>query len=85
MTVVCCESYEDIDKGDIGRVIKIDNDGLHDLNVLAHWQRKGGTYWLRFVHVELRNDLPCHGSNGMYRTCSSTCTSYLSNSSQVIV
>ena len=67
MTVVCCESYEDIDKGDIGRVIKIDNDPLHDLNVLAHWQRKGGTYWLRFAHLELRNDMsPSTSGNGRF-------------------
>jgi len=65
MTVMCCEAYEEIDKGDIGRIVKIDSDGLHDLNVLAMWQRMGSTYWLRFVHVELRNDL-AHASDGMY-------------------
>ncbi|KAF6037593.1 HERC2 [Bugula neritina] len=62
MTVMCCEAYEEIDKGDIGRIVKIDSDGLHDLNVLAMWQRMGSTYWLRFVHVELRNDL-AHASD----------------------
>lgn len=55
MSVYCCESYEDIDRGDIGQVLKVDNDGLHDLNVFAKWQRKGGNYWVRFVHIELRN------------------------------
>jgi len=54
--VTCCEAYEDIEKGDVGRVIKVDNDGLHDLNILAHWRRKAGTYWLRFVHVELTSE-----------------------------
>lgn len=56
MMVTCCESYEDINKGDIGQVIKVDNDGLHDLNVFANWQRKAGNYWVRFVHVELSSD-----------------------------
>ena len=32
---------------------KLDRDGLHDLNVQVVWQRKGGTYWVRYIHVEL--------------------------------
>ena len=40
-------------EGDIGRVTKLDRDGLHDLNVQVVWQRKGGTYWVRYIHVEL--------------------------------
>ena len=32
---------------------KLDRDGLHDLNVQGDWQKKNGTYWVRYVHVEL--------------------------------
>ncbi|XP_048589232.1 E3 ubiquitin-protein ligase HERC2 isoform X2 [Nematostella vectensis] len=53
MMVRCCRTYEEVHEGDIGRVIKLDRDGLHDLNVQADWQRKGGTYWVRYSHVEL--------------------------------
>ena len=53
MTVRCCRTYEEVQEGDIGRVTKLDRDGLHDLNVQVIWQRKGGTYWVRYIHVEL--------------------------------
>ena len=53
MTVRCCRTYEEVHDGDIGRVVKLDRDGLHDLNVQVDWQRKGGTYWVRYIHVEL--------------------------------
>ena len=53
MTVRCCRTYEEVHEGDIGRVTKLDRDGLHDLNVQVVWQRKGGTYWVRYIHVEL--------------------------------
>ena len=53
MTVRCCRTYEEVHEGDIGRVTKLDRDGLHDLNVQISWQRKGGTYWVRYIHVEL--------------------------------
>ena len=53
MTVRCCRTYEEVHEGDIGRVTKLDRDGLHDLNVQVAWQRKGGTYWVRYIHVEL--------------------------------
>lgn len=33
MLVRCCRSYEEIHVGDIGKVIKIDREGLHDLNL----------------------------------------------------
>ena len=37
-----------------GHLISIlDRDELHDLNVQVDWQRKGGTYWVRYIHVEL--------------------------------
>lgn len=53
MTVRCCESYEEVKQGDLGTVLKVDSDGLHDLNVQANWQEKGGTYWVRFAVCEL--------------------------------
>ncbi|TNN51198.1 E3 ubiquitin-protein ligase HERC2 [Liparis tanakae] len=39
--------------GYVGKVIKLDRDGLHDLNVQCDWQQKGGTYWVRYIHIEL--------------------------------
>ena len=53
MTAQDCMTYEKVHEGDIGRVTKLDRDGLHDLNVQVVWQRKGGTYWVRYIHVEL--------------------------------
>ncbi|KAL3879973.1 hypothetical protein ACJMK2_032247, partial [Sinanodonta woodiana] len=53
MMVKCCSTYEEVKVGDVGRVIKLDKDGLHDLNVQADWQKKSGTYWVRYIHVEL--------------------------------
>ncbi|KAK7486952.1 hypothetical protein BaRGS_00021768, partial [Batillaria attramentaria] len=53
MMVRCCRTYEEVHEGDIGKVIKLDRDGLHDLNIQADWQRKTGTYWVRYIHVEL--------------------------------
>lgn len=53
MLVRCCKSYEEVSLGDIGKVIKIDREGLHDLNLQVNWQNKASTYWVRFIHVEL--------------------------------
>nr|XP_034301897.1 E3 ubiquitin-protein ligase HERC2 isoform X1 [Crassostrea gigas] len=53
MSVRCCRTYEEVHEGDIGKVVKLDRDGLHDLNIQADWQRKGGTYWVRYIHVEI--------------------------------
>nr|XP_022903495.1 E3 ubiquitin-protein ligase HERC2 isoform X1 [Onthophagus taurus] len=53
MLVRCCKSYEEVNCGDIGKVIKIDREGLHDLNLQVNWQHRISTYWLRFIHVEL--------------------------------
>lgn len=33
MMVRCCKTYEEVQEGDIGRVLKIDKEELHDLNV----------------------------------------------------
>lgn len=51
--VKCCRTYEEVYDGDVGKVIKLDRDGLHDLNVQSDWQQKGGTYWVRYIHIEL--------------------------------
>lgn len=53
MLVRCCKSYEEVHVGDIGKVIKIDREGLHDLNLQVNWQNRVNTYWVRFIHVEL--------------------------------
>lgn len=53
MTVKCCRDFEEIRKGDIGTVLKVDTEGLHDLNVQVDWQRHGATYWMCFIHIEL--------------------------------
>ncbi|KAK7097783.1 E3 ubiquitin-protein ligase HERC2-like isoform X3 [Littorina saxatilis] len=52
MMVRCCKTYEEVHEGDIGKVLKLDRDGLHDLNIQADWQKKTGTYWVRYIHVE---------------------------------
>ncbi|XP_021378315.1 E3 ubiquitin-protein ligase HERC2-like isoform X2 [Mizuhopecten yessoensis] len=57
MTVRCCRTYEEVQEGDTGKVVKLDRDGLHDLNIQADWQRKEGTYWVRYIHVELLGHL----------------------------
>lgn len=31
--VRCCQNFEEIKKGDFGEVLKVDTEGLHDLNV----------------------------------------------------
>lgn len=60
MMVRCCRTYEEVCEGDVGKVIKLDRDGLHDLNVQCDWQQKGGTYWVRYIHVELIGEhTPC--------------------------
>ncbi|XP_064870310.1 E3 ubiquitin-protein ligase HERC2-like [Oncorhynchus nerka] len=53
MMVKCCRTYEEVYEGDMGKVIKLDRDGLHDLNVQCDWQQKGGTYWVRYIHTQL--------------------------------
>lgn len=58
MMVRCCRTYEEVCEGDVGKVIKLDRDGLHDLNVQSDWQHKGGTYWVRYIHVELLGEPP---------------------------
>jgi E3 ubiquitin-protein ligase HERC2 len=33
MHVRCCRSYDDLSEGDVGHVVQLDRDGLHDLNL----------------------------------------------------
>ncbi|XP_049844846.1 E3 ubiquitin-protein ligase HERC2 [Schistocerca gregaria] len=58
MLVRCCKSYEEVHEGDVGTVLKVAYDGLHDLNVQVDWQNMGSPYWVRFIHVELIGFLP---------------------------
>lgn len=51
MTVRCCRDFEEIHKGDIGTVVKVDAEGLHDLNVQVDWQMHSAAYWMCFVHI----------------------------------
>ena len=53
MEVRCCRGYDEVSEGDTGLVVQLDRDGLHDLNVQVEWRSKGGTYWVRYVHVEI--------------------------------
>ncbi|RZF37934.1 hypothetical protein LSTR_LSTR005434, partial [Laodelphax striatellus] len=59
MLVRCCKSYEEVQEGEVGRVIKIDHEGLYDLNLQVEWQKTTADssdtrrYWVRFIHVEL--------------------------------
>lgn len=53
MTVRCCLTFDDLYEGDIGKVVKLDMDGLHDLNVQVDWQQKGRKHWVGYVHVEM--------------------------------
>ena len=62
MTVRCCRAYEEVHEGDIGRIVKLDRDGLHDLNMQVDWQRKGGTYWVStksYINVSLAVHFSC--------------------------
>ena len=61
----CCRTYEEVHEGDIGKVVKLDLDGLHDLNVQVEWQRKGVLYWVRYIHIELlHRSIHAVGSGG---------------------
>lgn len=67
MLVRCCHDFEDIRKGDIGTVLKVDTEGLHDLNVQVDWQSHDSTFWMCFVHIELleppKESVPPSNSN----------------------
>lgn len=44
--------------GDLGRIVRVDREGLHDLNLQVEWYQRGSMYWVRFVHVELLGHPP---------------------------
>lgn len=70
MIVRCCEDFEEIRKGDIGTVEKVEPEALHDLNVYVDWKMYGTVYWMRFVHIELLE--PPMTSNDQLPHCSSS-------------
>lgn len=41
MLVRCCKNYEEVQLGDIGKVVKIDREGLHDLNLQVQTKSNG--------------------------------------------
>lgn len=53
MAVRCCQDFEEIRKGDVGIVQKVDTEGLHDLNVQVDWRQHEANYWMCFVHIEI--------------------------------
>ncbi|XP_058055381.1 probable E3 ubiquitin-protein ligase HERC2 [Anopheles bellator] len=53
MLVRCCQDFEEIRKGDLGTVLKVEPESLHDLNVRVDWQMHNRPYWMCFVHLEL--------------------------------
>ncbi|XP_064481734.1 E3 ubiquitin-protein ligase HERC2-like isoform X2 [Ornithodoros turicata] len=63
MMVRCCRTYEEVQEGDTGEVVDLDNDGLHDLNVQVMWLHKGGVYWVRYIHVELLGPDPSQAAS----------------------
>ncbi|XP_065082582.1 probable E3 ubiquitin-protein ligase HERC2 [Ochlerotatus camptorhynchus] len=62
MLVRCCQDFEEIRKGDIGTVLKVEPEGLHDLNVRIDWQMHDRPYWMCFVHLELLEAPPSENS-----------------------
>lgn len=70
MIVKCCEDFEEIRKGDIGAVEKVEPEALHDLNVYVDWKMYGTVYWMRFVHIELLE--PSSITNDQMASCSSS-------------
>ena len=36
--------------------LQLDSDGLHDLNVQALWESKGGSYWLRYSQCRILSE-----------------------------
>lgn len=70
MIVRCCEDFEEIRKGDIGTVEKVEPEALHDLNVYVDWKMYGTVYWMRFVHIELLE--PPSASNDQLSHCNSS-------------
>lgn len=53
MIVRCCRDFEEIRIGDVGIVLKIEPDELHDLNVRVDFKSHERPFWMCFVHLEL--------------------------------
>lgn len=51
--VKCCNNFEEIRVGDVGIVLRVEPDGLHDLNVRVEWCNHDRPFWMCFVHLEL--------------------------------
>lgn len=64
MIVRCCQDFEEIRKGDVGTVQKVDTEGLHDLNVQVDWRMHGANYWMCFVHIEILEPPKATTGNG---------------------
>lgn len=71
MIVRCCEDFEEIRKGDIGKIEKVEPEALHDLNVYVDWKIYGTVYWMRFVHIELLEP-PSSMTNDQLIACSAS-------------
>ena len=68
MAIRCCRTYEEVHEGDVGRVVRVDRGSLHNLNVQVDWHRRGGTYWVRYIHTEiLDQSLPTVSNAGPIR------------------
>lgn len=67
--VYCCQTYEEVKEGDYGCVVRLDQDGLQDLNVQATWFSKGGTYWVSGALIAVSvvgKMLPCFFSTVLF-------------------
>lgn len=53
MIVRCCRDFEEIRAGDVGIVLKVEPDDLHDLNVRVDFKSHERPFWMCFVHIEL--------------------------------
>lgn len=53
MVVRCCRDFEEIRAGDVGIVLKVEPDELHDLNVRVDFKTHERPFWMCFVHLEL--------------------------------
>lgn len=54
------------------QIFQLDQDGLHELNIQAYWQRKGSTYWVRYIHVEIlgfTNSAIGEWADALYTAC----------------
>jgi E3 ubiquitin-protein ligase HERC2 len=63
MTVRCCRDFEEIRAGDVGIVLKVEPDELHDLNVRVDFKSHERPFWMCFVHLEMlenpSDDIKC--------------------------